>query len=161
MEEQKQQQTSTENNSVKQDPNNLDQDPVVFPEIKSPPAAQKPVPPQEKASTKDTTSSVVKRRTQCKIVQDTNDSFFSPPENASTLRKALNEKTLIIESHRNLVKQLYSHVDNLEQTVQLMKQVVKILKRTLIENKIPLPDLPGNPTNERGGGVTYYRDLYS
>ncbi len=57
------------------------------------------------------------------------------------LPEALSQKDAVIEAHQLLVKALYSRVSDLEQHLTLQRKLVTSLKRQLISNKLPLPDV--------------------
>ena len=57
------------------------------------------------------------------------------------MRKAINEKNAIINAHRALIGHLYHHIQNLEQNSQLLRNIISVLKETLIKNSIQLPDI--------------------
>lgn len=57
------------------------------------------------------------------------------------------DKDNIITSHRFLIKDLYEYIEGLEKNVSLLQQVVKALRKSLSDNKIPLPDIVSTATS--------------
>ncbi len=50
-------------------------------------------------------------------------------------------KDSVINAHKRLVADLYKHIRGLEHETRLMKEIIKLLKGTILDHDLPLPDL--------------------
>ena len=60
------------------------------------------------------------------------------------MKEALIDKDEVIIAHRKLIKKLYFQVQGYENNMKIMRQIIKTLKKQLLANNMPLPDISQN-----------------